>query len=44
MKVRQSQIPEDSGKKQDAIPADDEHKRLKKTVISFQEECCNIGI
>lgn len=38
MKMRQSQIPEDSGKKQDAIPADDEHKRLKKTVISFQEE------
>ena len=30
MKVRQSQIPEDNGKKQDAIPADDEHKRLKR--------------
>lgn len=38
VKVRESQIPEDSGKKQDAIPADDERKRLKKTVISFQEE------
>lgn len=38
MKVRESQIPEDSGKKQDAIPADDEQKRLKKTVINFSEE------
>lgn len=38
MKVRQSQIPEDRGKKQDAIPADDEQKRLKKTVINFSEE------
>ena len=38
MKVRTSQISEDNNKPQSVIQADDEHKRLKKTVISFQEE------
>lgn len=38
MKVRTSQISEDNNKPQSVIQADDEHKRLKKTVINFSEE------
>lgn len=35
VKVRESQMPEES---KTVIPADDEQKRLKKTVINFSEE------